>query len=102
MLLALGLESELSLKFLHDSCGLRLVPNVGQQCSESHSQHQHSEQQQNIRRGTHNSDSSKAAVIFSALSFVLKTEQIALCRNSVTTKFRTETGFLSTFAHRCV
>ncbi len=36
MLLALGLEAELSLKLLHDSCGLRLVPNVGQQCSERH------------------------------------------------------------------
>ncbi len=34
MLLALGL-GKLSLKLLHDSCGLRLVTNVGQQCSES-------------------------------------------------------------------
>ena len=33
MLLALGLEAELSLKLLHDSCGLRLMPNVRQQCS---------------------------------------------------------------------
>jgi hypothetical protein len=56
MLLVFGLEAELSLKLLHDSCGLRLVANVGQQCSGSHSQHQHSQQQQNIRRGTHNSD----------------------------------------------
>ena len=56
MLLALGLEAELSLKLLHDSCGLRLMANVRQQCSKSHSQYQHSQQQQNIRRGTHNSD----------------------------------------------
>jgi len=49
-----GLEAELSLKLLHDSCGLRLMPNVRQQCSKSYSQYQHSEQQQNIRRGTHN------------------------------------------------
>src|SRR6266568_667696 len=53
-LLALRLETELSLKLLHESCGLRLMPDVRQQCSKSHSQHQHSEQQQNIRRGTHN------------------------------------------------
>jgi len=52
MLLALGLEAELSLKLLHDSCGLRLMANMSQQ---SHSQHQHSQQQLNIRRGTHNS-----------------------------------------------
>ena len=54
MLLALGLQAEFSLKLLHDSCGLRLIPNVRQQCSKSHSQYQHSEQQKNIRRGTHN------------------------------------------------
>src|SRR5438132_12241353 len=46
--------------------------------------------------------SSKAAVVFRSLKLVLKTEQIALCRNSVTMEFRTETGFLSAFAHRCV
>src|SRR5437867_12162416 len=28
MLLALVLEAEISLKLLHDSCGLRLMPNV--------------------------------------------------------------------------
>ena len=54
MLLALGLQAEFSLKFLHDSCGLRLMPNVGQQCSESHAQHQHSKQQQNIGARIHN------------------------------------------------
>ena len=54
MLLALGLQAELSLKLLHDSCGLRLMPNVGQQCSESHAQHQHSKQQQNIGARIHN------------------------------------------------
>ena len=62
MLLALGL-GKLSLKLLHDSCGLRLVTNVGQQCSESHSQHQHSQQQQNIRRGTHNRDGIAAKLL---------------------------------------
>jgi len=36
MLSALGLQTELSLKLLHDSCGLRLVTNVGQQRSKSH------------------------------------------------------------------
>ena len=54
MLLALGLEAELSLKLLHDSCGLRLKPNVRQQCSKRHSQHQHAEQQQNIGARIHN------------------------------------------------
>jgi hypothetical protein len=63
MLLALALEAELSLKLLHDSCGLRLMPNVGQQCSERHSQHQHSEQQQNIRRGTHNREGIAAKLL---------------------------------------
>ena len=78
MLLALGLEAELSLKLLHDSCGLRLVANVGQQRSKSHSQHQHSEQQQNIRRGTHNRRySSQTAAVFRSFKLVLKTEQIA-------------------------
>ena len=48
MLLALGLEAELSLKLVDDSCGLRFIPNVGQQCSQSHAQHQHSKQQQSI------------------------------------------------------
>ena len=66
MLLALGLEAELSLKFLHDSCGLRLMPNVCQQCSKSHSQYQHSEQQQNIRRGAHNRDIAAKLPGFSA------------------------------------
>ena len=65
-LLALRLETELSLKLLHESCGLRLMPNVRQQCSKSHSQHQHSEQQQNIRRGTHTSDIAANLPWFSA------------------------------------
>src|SRR5207245_10732466 len=96
-LLALRLETELSLKLLHESCGLRLMPNMRQQCSKSHSQHQHSEQQQNIRRGTHNRHGIAAKLLlFSGDSkLVLKTEQIALCRNSVTTESHTRTGFLS-------
>src|SRR6184192_3244598 len=65
-LLALRLETELSLKLLHESCGLRPMPNVRQQCSKSHSQHQHSEQQQNIRRGTHTSDIAANLPWFSA------------------------------------
>src|SRR5439155_4287294 len=81
MLLALGLQAEFSLKLLHDSCGLRLMPNVRQQCSERHSQHQHSEQQQNIRHGTHNRRySSKAAVRLNAFRVVRKSEQITLWR----------------------
>src|SRR5437867_13118352 len=66
MLLGLVLEAELSLKLLHDSCGLRLMPNVRQQCSKSYSQYQHSEQQQNIRRGTHTSDIAANLPWFSA------------------------------------
>ena len=42
------------------------LPNVRQQCSKSHSQHQHSDQQQNIRRGTHTSDIAANLPWFSA------------------------------------
>jgi hypothetical protein len=54
MFLTLGLQTELSLKLLHNFGSQSLVPNMGQQCSESHAQHKHSEQQQNIRGRVHN------------------------------------------------
>ena len=98
MLLGLG---ELSLKLLHDSCGLRFIPNVGQQCSERHSQHQHSQQQTNIRRGTHNRQySSKLCCCFQGIQTCSENRTNCAFRNSVTMEFRTKIGVHSGFAHR--
>jgi len=48
------LSARFRLNLLHNPCSQSLVPTVGQQCSESHAQHQHSKQQQNIGARIHN------------------------------------------------